>query len=305
MLHGRLLVYLDEVARTGSMRKAAERLNVAASAVNRQILALEHELGTPLFQRRPRKMVLTAAGEVLVRHIRETLRDLERARSKIEELKGLTRGEITIAIMSGLAGNLLPRALAQFRRAHPHIKLIVRLLTTGEDILGAVSSGEAELALGFDFTLTAGLRILASAVGKLGCVMAPGHPLAGQPLLRISDCVGYPLVMADKSMVIRPHINAVFARAMIEPQPVIETNSIEVMRHVAMLDQGITFLTPFDIEFERRAGRLVYVPIREFDREAQTLMLVSHDRGAGAIASILAEFIKRMMQEESLDFTAR
>jgi DNA-binding transcriptional LysR family regulator len=297
MLHGRLLVYLDEVARTGSMRKAAERLNVAASAVNRQILALEHELGTPLFQRRPRKMVLTAAGEVLVRHIRETLRDLERARSKIEELKGLTRGEITIAIMSGLAGNLLPRALAQFRRAHPHIKLIVRLLTTGEDILGAVSSGEAELALGFDFTLTAGLRILASAVGKLGCVMAPGHPLAGQPLLRISDCVGYPLVMADKSMVIRPHINAVFARAMIEPQPVIETNSIEVMRHVAMLDQGITFLTPFDIEFERRAGRLVYVAVRELSQENQALMLIGHERGSSAIASVLAEMLKTMMQQ--------
>lgn len=295
MLHGRLLVYLDEVARLGSIRKAAGRLNVAASAINRQIIALEHDLGTPLFQRRPRKMILTAAGEVLIRHIRQTLRDLERARSKIEELKGLTRGEITIAIMSGLAGNLLPRAVADFRRAHPHIRLTVRLLTTGEDILAAVAGGEAELGLGFDFMLTAGLRVLATVVGKLGCVMAPGHPLAGQSMLRISDCVGYPLVMADKSMVIRPHINAVLARAMIEPQPVIETNSIEVMRHVAMLDQGITFLTPFDIEFERRAGRLVYVPIREFEREAQTLMLVSHDRGAGAIASVMAEFLKRVM----------
>lgn len=295
MLHGRLLVYLDEVARLGSIRKAAGRLNVAASAINRQIIALEHDLGTPLFQRRPRKMILTAAGEVLIRHIRQTLRDLERARSKIEELKGLTRGEITIAIMSGLAGNLLPRAVAEFRRAHPHIRLTVRLLTTGEDILAAVAGGEAELGLGFDFMLTAGLRVLATVVGKLGCVMAPGHPLAGQSMLRISDCVGYPLVMADKSMVIRPHINAVLARAMIEPQPVIETNSIEVMRHVAMLDQGITFLTPFDIEFERRAGRLVYVPIREFEREAQTLMLVSHDRGAGAIASVMAEFLKRVM----------
>ena len=96
-------------------------------------------------------------------------------------------------------------------------------------------------------------------------------------------------------MVIRPHLDAVFAKAMVEMQSVIETNSIEVMRHAAMLDQGVTFLTPFDIEFERRAGRLVYVPIREFEREAQTLMLVSHDRGAGAIASVMAEFLKRVM----------
>lgn len=297
MLHGRLLVYLDEVARAGSMRKAAERLNVAASAINRQILALEHDLGTPLFQRRARKMALTAAGEVLIRHIRQTLRDLDRARSKIEELKGLTRGEITIAVMSGLAGNMLPRGVAEFRRAHPHIKLTLRLLTTGEDIITAVASDEAELGLGFDFILTGGLRILASAVGKLGCVMAPGHPLAEHPNLRISDCLGYPLVLADKSMVIKPHVNAVFARGTIERQPVIETNSIEVMRSLVMLDQGITFLTPFDIESDRRAGRLVYVPIREFDREAQTLMLVSRDRGAGPIASVMAEYLKQLMQE--------
>ncbi len=51
MLHSRMLRYLDEVARCGSIRQAAERLNVASSAINRQILALEAELGTPIFHR--------------------------------------------------------------------------------------------------------------------------------------------------------------------------------------------------------------------------------------------------------------
>ena len=97
-------------------------------------------------------------------------------------------------------------------------------------------------------------------------------------------------------MVIRPHLDAIFARTLLEAQHVIETNSIEVMRHTAMLDQGVTFLTPFDIEFERRSGRLVYIPIHEFAREAQTLMLVGHDRGTSAIASLLAEMMKTMMK---------
>ncbi len=93
------------MARTGSIRKAATHLNVAASAISRQIL-LETELGTPIFQRLPRKPILTAAGEVLIGHIRQTLKDLTRAQGKIEELKGLRRGEITVAMMSGLASNL-------------------------------------------------------------------------------------------------------------------------------------------------------------------------------------------------------
>ena len=65
MLHSRLLKYLDEVARLGSIRKASARLNVASSAINRQILALENELGTPIFERMPRRLRLTATGEVL------------------------------------------------------------------------------------------------------------------------------------------------------------------------------------------------------------------------------------------------
>ena len=78
MLHSRLLNYIDEVARTGSIRKAANHLNVAASAISRQILALETQLGTPIFQRLPKKLVLTAAGEVLIGHVRQTLKESER-----------------------------------------------------------------------------------------------------------------------------------------------------------------------------------------------------------------------------------
>ena len=69
------------------------------------------------------------------------------------------------------------------------------------------------------------------------------------------------------------------------------------MRQAAILNNGITFLTPFDIDFERRAGRLVYVAIRELADDAQALMLIGHKRGTSAIASVLAEILKAMMQE--------
>ena len=123
MLHSRLLTYVDEVARTGSIRKAASHLNVAASAISRQILALEAQLGTPIFQRLPKKLILTAAGEVLIGHVRQTLKELTRAQAKIEELKGLRRGEITVALMSGLASNLVPGTVKEFRLTNPRVKL--------------------------------------------------------------------------------------------------------------------------------------------------------------------------------------
>ncbi|CAM3775490.1 LysR family transcriptional regulator [Rouxiella silvae] len=297
MLQHRLLMYLDQVARAGSIRKAAARLHISASAINRQILALEDELGTPLFQRLPRKMVLTAAGEVLIHHVRQSFKELEWAQVKIEELKGLRRGEVTVAMMSGLAANLIPRMASEFRRANPRVKLILRQLTNGDEIMAAVESGEADLGIGFDFDLPPTLRVLSSVTGRLGAVVAPGHPLADKTSLRISDCIAYPIIIADKSTVIRPYLNDVFAKALVSAHPVIETNSIEVMRHAAMVDQGLTFLTPFDIEFDQRAGRLIYIPVRELGQQTQQLMLIGHDRGTSAIGSVLAETVKGMMSE--------
>src|ERR1700727_3020854 len=95
MLHSRLLRYLDEVPRLGSNRKAAVRLNIASSAINRQILALENELGAPIFERMPRHLRLTATGEVLIAHVRDTLKGHQRVEAKSEALKGLARGEAT------------------------------------------------------------------------------------------------------------------------------------------------------------------------------------------------------------------
>lgn len=297
MLHSRLLNYVDEVARTGSIRKAANHLNVAASAISRQILALETQLGTPIFQRLPKKLVLTAAGEVLIGHIRQTLKELTRAQTKIEELKGLRRGEITLAMMSGLASNLVPGTVKAFRLANPRVKLNLTLFNTGDEIEAAVANGEADLGIGFDFTKDGNLKVLSRAGGKLGAVMAPNHPLAKRSSIRLGDCVDYPLVVADDTSAIRPYLNAAFTGALLDLQPIIETNAIEIMRHAAIVDNGITFLTPFDIEFERRAGRLVYVPVRELAQDSQTLMLIGHGRGTSAIASVLAEMLKATMRD--------
>ena len=77
------------------------------------------ELGTPLFLRLPRKLRLTAAGEIMIGHVRQTLREMKGVRRRIDELKGLRRGEITLAIMSGLAANVVPSVAADFRHAVP------------------------------------------------------------------------------------------------------------------------------------------------------------------------------------------
>ena len=90
-LHPRMLRYLDEVARAGSIRKAAARLNIAASSINRQILALEEEAGVPLFERLPNRLRMTAAGEAVLAHVRRTLADLDRTLGHLQDLRGMVQ----------------------------------------------------------------------------------------------------------------------------------------------------------------------------------------------------------------------
>lgn len=296
-MHARILTYVDEVARQGSIRAAAERLNVAASAISRQIIALEDELGTPLFSRGARRLTLTSAGELLVRHIRETFKEMDRTRMLIEDLKGLRRGEVTLAMMSGLASNIVPRAVTKFRAENPRVTVKLRLMSTGERILGAVANKDADLGIGFDFAERPHLRVQSAAMVRLGAVMAPSHPLAERPVLRLSDCLAHTMVLADASMVIRPYLDHLLERAEGAVTDVIETNSIEMMRHLVRTSAAITFLTPFDIEYELQEGNLVYVPVQELAARTQSLSLVAPARAGNALASVLMERLDAEIRE--------
>jgi DNA-binding transcriptional LysR family regulator len=296
MLHARLLRYLDEVARSGSIRKASNRLNVASSAINRQILALEQEIGSPLFERLPRGLRLTTAGELLINHVRQTLKEHERVRTRIEALRGLRRGDVTIVTTTGIAAGFLARVVEQFTAAHPGIKL--RVLTLPRDnTIAAVVSGEADIALAYNLENNPRLSTFLKCEFRLGAVMAPDHPLARRTSLRLAECFDYPMVIADPSMSIRDVLESV-ADLDYDLSLAIETNSIGLMKRLAQTKPNITFLNSVDVGDELRTGMLKVVPVREIDSKPQVLSLVHRARGPlESAASLLASDIKAAIED--------
>lgn len=295
ILHSRILTYLDEVVRHGSIRKASERLHVAPSAISRQILTLEEQFGIPLFDRSGRRLTLTTAGELLIRHVRQTIRELDRTRAQIEELKGLRRGIVSIGLMSGLAADIVPRAVSEFHKRSPRVELKLRLMATGEEIVSAVDSGDVDLGFGFDLGRSPAIRVIHSSAARLGAVMAPDHRLASMPMLRLGDCAPFPIVIADKTTAIRPHIGKALDAIGLDLTTYIETNSIEIMRSLAINGTGITFLTPFDIEAERRSGRLVYVPVHELSQYVQHLTLIESSKRSNVLSNLFSQYIKGLL----------
>lgn len=288
-MHAKVLRYFVEVVRSGSIRKAAEQLHVVPTAVNRQILNLEEELGAPLFERVKGTLRITPVGEIVLAHARATLRDFDGVRERIAAVQGLRQGEVTLATTSGLASAFLPSVALQFRSAHPGIRLTLLDHPVAE-VLRGVQAGDCDLALAYDVPDTAGLQVLFTSEWPIGAVVPPGHALTQQATALLSDCVGYPLLLPAKALSLRPLLDGAFARSDIRISPVIESTSTALIRQMVAAGAGVTFLNRLDIDEDCRAGQLVFVPLRDTHPRPQTLKLVCRP---GAEINPAAELLAR------------
>ena len=240
MNHLRFLNYLDEVARAGSFRQAAEKLHIAPSAVIRRIQDLEEELGTPLFERLPRGVRLNAAGELFVAYIRTRSAQLDQVRSEIEDLQGLRRGQLKLVASQALAPAFLPKTIAGFRSHHPLVQVQARI---GDHLqaVQALRDFETDLALVFNLDSEPDIERLGEFEQKLVATMHRDHPLAQKAELKIRDCMDYPLVLPGREIGGRQLLDRFLTRSSVKLRPAVESNSFEFMRGYLYHEQAITF----------------------------------------------------------------
>jgi len=263
MLHPpRSYVYLDAVARAGSIRKAAEKLHVASTALNRKILELEAEAGTPLFERLPRGVRLTAAGELLVAAVRRGIADLRSAGSQIEQLRGLVRGTVRVGCAESVATDYMPQAIARYQETHPGVQFQLLSGVTGQ-LVAALLRDDVELVMVHDPQPSEGLRVLAALPQPLCAMLRPDHPLAASPSLRLADCAGYPLALGDASFGSRRLIAAVSAQSRIALKVALEASTVQALKEFTLHSGAISFQFEIGTRREARRGELVSIPLRD------------------------------------------
>lgn len=289
MKHLRILDYVDEVARARSIRKAAEHLNVTASAVNRRIADLEIELGAPLFERLPRGVRLTAAGEVFVNYLRKQGGEVERMKSHIEDLKGLRRGTIRLACSQALALEFLPKAIADFRKTHPLVEFDVKVVDH-EYAMTALTNFEVDLVMVFRPPYTANFHPLITLEQRLVVLMAKGHPLAARRKLRLRDCASYPVALAERSIGGRQLLEDAVTRSGVKFKIGAESNSFEMLRGLVIHAGMISFQIRIGTLHE---GNKLGVIAREIDdRDVPSASLVFgrlRDRNLPVATAVFAE----------------
>lgn len=296
MVHSRMLRYLDEVVRAGSIRQAAERLNVASSAINRQIIELETQFGTPLFTRLPRGLRLTASGEILISHIRQVLKEYDRTRERMLDLEGLKAGTVAIAAMHGPAEALVPYIGSRFREKFPRVTINVRVANV-EEIVRLVDEGDVDIGLCYNLPSQHGLHVMQTYPTRLGAVVAAKHPLASKPSIRLSDCISYPIVWADSELTISRMMRAAFHRANIAVRPAFISNSTAMMKAIIRDGIHLTFLTQPNVYCDVGDEAFVYVPIVGSNLPLHPLSLVHRANSTlGLAASMVAEQMRASLE---------
>jgi len=260
-IHAAALRYFDAVRKAGSIREAARRLNVASSAVNRQILGLEAELALPLFERLPAGLKLTAAGEILAHHVIGVLRDAERVESEIDALHGLRAGHVELVTLEGLCHQIVPAAIAALAARSPRITVGVGIMPT-EAIPDALIGGDAHLGLAFEVRPRPDLRRLATARFPLGAVVLPDSPLASRAAITVNDCSDQIVILPKPNFANRGQLHPVLQQAGMTARARYEAGSIELMKQMVLRGLGVALMTTVGVEAELDAGRLVHVPLR-------------------------------------------
>ncbi|ACL58561.1 LysR family transcriptional regulator [Methylobacterium nodulans] len=255
------LRYFLAVARTGSIAAASAQLNVAASAISRQIANLELELGCVLFERRPRGMVPSPAGELLAQHAHQVLVRTDQVVTEIRELQGLARGLIRVASSEGFALDVLPNAVAEFHARHPGIRFELAILPPAQ-VTQVVAAGDADIGMTFTLAPTAPVQVIYDHQVEMIALSAPDHPLAGTPVRRLADLTAYPIALPTRDTTARRVFDAACEAEGITVEPVLTANILSALLPFVRRSRGLAVMSALSVQTPLRLGELVSIPIR-------------------------------------------
>lgn len=299
-MHSSVLRYFLEVARSGSIRKAAQRLFVASSAVNRQILQLEAELGCELFDRLPNGTRLNAAGRLVQQHVQNTLNDFELLRTELDALKGERTGHIQLVAMDSLFNRVLPEALAEFGRDYPAVTHTL-LAQSPSEVPALLAEGEADIGIAFIHQAPPGTEVCHAAALPIGVVMTPDHPLARQHELSYDDLRGQPFMLSHARWPIYSTLAPAYAEFWDSLQPVLVSNVSPLIKQAVLAGRGLGFFTRLGFLDEIAQGRVAWRPLADpAVRRLKVAILVRKQHKLSLVhRAFIDELIRQLRRLES------
>ncbi|GGD72397.1 LysR family transcriptional regulator [Croceicoccus mobilis] len=267
------LNYLLAALNAGSMRAAADKLNVAASSISRQIAQLEQVYGMPLIEKARRGVQLTEAGRIVIDHYRDELANREALSARLEELRSVRSGRVVIAAGEGFLGDSFMELIQRFNDGNPDIRVEIQI-GSSVDVTHMIVDDEAHLGLVFNTAPDPKVRVRASIAQPLMAIMRPDHPLASLSSVSIAELAQHQLCLAPRNFRLAQILAAAEQQAGHFLEPSIMTNSIYVMREAVRSGTAISILPRVTVWSELQRGEFISIPVANSAMETTTLSLI-------------------------------
>lgn len=269
------LIYFYEAIQRGTMRAAADALNVAPSAVSRQIALLEQELALPLIERHTRGIKATEAGLLVLSYFREQLAHKKDLLAQLQEMRGLHRGTVRIALGEGFIADLTTGPLRRFALEFPGISVVLDVGGTNE-VMRRVGEDESDIGLVFNPAPDAKIVTRAFSRQPVNAIVGPGFPLLGRPFpIAFKEFLAYPVALNHDTYGMRQLLHVVEQTEHLRMAPKLTTNSFYGLRQFVLQGLGITFLPDFVAFGELQSGRLYSIPVSQPILQAAQVHLIS------------------------------
>jgi DNA-binding transcriptional LysR family regulator len=249
------------VAREGGFSRAAEKLYRTQSAVSQAIRKLEAEVGEPLFDRSTRDGVMTDAGQVLQEYADRLLKLRENARQALEELRELQKGKLVVGANEFTALYLL-RVLAEFRRLHPAIRIVVQR-SLGSQIPDDLRRHNCEFGVLTYDPQDPELASVEVYSDELIFVVPPQHPLARESRVSIRQLGAESFVAHIVSSPYREKVIQAFEKHKTPLHMGVELPTLQAIKRFVAMGNGVAFLPEISVEDEIARGELVRIPVQE------------------------------------------
>ena len=291
--------YVEKIARTGSLRRAAEELGITPSALNRRILGIEEELGVEIFERHPSGLRPNIAGEILLKHFRDQLADMERVKSSIADISGRRAGHINIATTREAVQYFLPDLIRQHLIEFPAVTFGVDLFERGEAEL-SLADNTNDIAIVFEPLRPKELQPVYSGEQQMFCVMSRDHPFAGRKKIRLYECEEFPLLLPKRPEGIRAMLDLAAEKIGITLSPALESNSLDLLRLMSRDSTALSFCLAINLRPDLDRDQLVAVPL-ETPGLARGVLVAGHLRSR-TLPVAAARFLETVNKELSQKF---
>ncbi len=293
-----------EIARERSIRKAADKLNIASSALSRQMRLLESDVGVQLFSRRIKGVELTDQGRIFLKQAEAWLEQGNRLRADLSRASAGGEKVFRIGAMECLARSLVPELAHRVREECKTDRTEAKIGGTSA-LTDALRENALDLIVAFNVLHSQDVRVVSEVPSRIGMVYSPALCEITEDKVRISQCLDWPICLFDESFSLYTRLHAEILKQRKSAQILASSNSVGVIREMVARGECVSILSWFDVRADVLAGRVRFVPLQDKRLVERLCICVSGTRPFDRDLAFAARQARKIVDDLAVIGTAR